>query len=100
MGRLGDLLRQAGVVGSTPAKKVPFGPGYLVGGYAIDVANLCSLTVQSLVYPLGESPQLEPWALRFSPSDAYLDLSRLSAWMQWRVLWARIAAHYLQDCQQ
>jgi hypothetical protein len=73
---------------------------YLVGQYAIDVATLAGLSVQSLAYRTGESPQLLPWALRFSPEQAYIDLGRLSAWDRWRVLWTRVGAHYFQDKNQ
>jgi len=71
--------------------------GYLTGQYAIDVATLANLHVQSLAYKTGHSPLLLPWALRYSPEQAYLDLGKLAPWEKWRVLWARIGAHYFQD---
>lgn len=74
-------------------KEVP----YLVGQYAIDVATMASISVQSLAYRTGHSPFLDPTALRFSPEQAYIDLGRLSPWDCWRVLWTRIGAHYFQD---
>ena len=74
-------------------KEVP----YLVGQYAIDVATLANLPVQSLAYKTGHSPLLLPWALRYSPEQAYLDLGKLAPWEKWKVLWARIGAHYFQD---
>lgn len=71
--------------------------GYLYGQYALDVATLAGLHVQSLSYPLGKSPLLFPWALRYSPDDAYIDLDRLKWWDAWAVAWARIGAHYFQS---
>src|SRR6185436_17823667 len=53
---------------------------YLVGQYAIDVATLANLPVQSLAYKTGHSPLLLPWALRYSPEQAYLDLGKLTPW--------------------
>jgi hypothetical protein len=70
---------------------------YLVGQYAIDVATLANLHVQSLAYKTGHSPLLLPWALRYSPEQAYLDLGKLDPWDQWRVLWSRVGAHFFQD---
>lgn len=70
--------------------------GYLTGQYALDVALLAKITVKSLAYKHG-SPDLDPWALRFSPDDAYIDLSRLDLWSRWKVMWARLGGHYMQD---
>lgn len=70
---------------------------YLTGQYAIDVATMASISVQSLAYRTGHSPFLSPTALRFSPEQAYIDLGRLTPWDQWKILWTRIGAHYFQD---
>ena len=80
------------------ANTTPLLPGvYLVGEYALDVATIAGLHVQSLAYRTCHSPQLAPFALRFSPEQAYIDLGRLCAWDQWKVLWTRIGAHYYQE---
>lgn len=77
----------------------PNGAGlqYLVGQYALDTATMAGIHVQSLAYRTGHSPFLAPFALRFSPEQAYVDLGRLCPWDQWKVLWTRIGAHYFQD---
>lgn len=87
--------------GGNRRNNVPmYGPGYLSGQYALDVATMAKIEVQSLAYPTGKSPSLLPWALRFSPEQAYIDLGRLSLWDQWKVLWTRIGAHYFQEINQ
>lgn len=84
--------------GGSRRNSVPaYGPGYLSGQYALDVATMAKIEVQSLAYPTGKSPSLLPWALRFSPEQAYIDLGRLSPWDQWKILWTRVGAHYFQD---
>lgn len=71
--------------------------GFLTGQYALDVATLARIGVRSLSYRQGESPMLAPWALRYSPDDAYIDLDRLNWWDKWAVVWSRIGAHYFQE---
>lgn len=71
--------------------------GFLTGQYALDVATLARIGVQSLSYRQGESPTLAPWALRYSPDDAYIDLDRLEWWDKWAVMWSRVGAHYYQE---
>lgn len=73
---------------------------YITGQYALDVATMAKIEVQSLAYPTGKSPSLLPWALRFSPEQAYIDLGRLSPWDQWKILWTRVGAHYFQEINQ
>lgn len=111
MKALAEALQRAGIVTETKRQPLdrrvhnihpqrgltPTKWGFLTGQYALDVATLAGVHVQSLSYGLGKSPELFPWALRYAPDDAYIDLDRLSWWDKWRLAWVRIGGHYYQN---